>query len=164
MGMTTRSQRVGLNPQLPDPPARRPSPIPEAANPAISPEYPNVEDLFLAEDDSHDEELLSRLNHLRLLQHHSPSSFVPRNSACWGHSAPTGPEWLLLPTFRNQQCGMLFCLPIDQAFIHLPMHPVRGSATTTRGRLHMADNLVRFETPPRNSQQTPLLNHRILLP
>ncbi|CAG8878842.1 unnamed protein product [Penicillium nalgiovense] len=55
MGMTTRSQRVGLNPQLPDPPARRPSPIPEAANPAISPEYPNVEDFFLAEDDSHDE-------------------------------------------------------------------------------------------------------------
>jgi hypothetical protein len=35
------------------------------------------------------------------------------------------------------------------------MHPVLGSATTTRGRLHMADNLVRFETPPRNSQQTP---------
>ncbi|KAF2999989.1 hypothetical protein E8E15_000604 [Penicillium rubens] len=56
MGMTTRSQRVGLNPQLPDPPARRPSAIPEAANPAISPEYPNVEDLFLAEDDSHDED------------------------------------------------------------------------------------------------------------
>ncbi|KAJ5752693.1 hypothetical protein N7520_009610 [Penicillium odoratum] len=56
MGMTTRSQRVGLNPQLPDSPARRPSPVPEAANPAISPEYPNVEDFFLAEDDSHDED------------------------------------------------------------------------------------------------------------
>ncbi|KAJ5642278.1 hypothetical protein N7490_006278 [Penicillium lividum] len=56
MGMTTRSQRVGLNPQLPDPTARRPSPIPEAANPAISPEYPNVEDFFLAEDYSHDED------------------------------------------------------------------------------------------------------------
>jgi hypothetical protein len=56
MGMTTRSQRVGLNPQLPEPPARRPSPILEAANPAISPEYPNVEDFSLAEDDSHDED------------------------------------------------------------------------------------------------------------
>ncbi|KAF3007031.1 hypothetical protein E8E15_001871 [Penicillium rubens] len=56
MGMTTRSQRVGLDPQLPEPPARRPSPILEAANPAISPEYPNVEDFSLAEDDSHDED------------------------------------------------------------------------------------------------------------
>jgi len=56
MGMTTRSQRVGLNPQLPNPPTRRPSPTSEAANPAISPEYPNVVDFFLAEDDSHDED------------------------------------------------------------------------------------------------------------
>ncbi|KAJ5483111.1 hypothetical protein N7530_002357 [Penicillium desertorum] len=39
-----------------DPPARRPSPILEAANPAISPEYPNVKDFSLAEDDSHDED------------------------------------------------------------------------------------------------------------
>ncbi|KAJ6019696.1 hypothetical protein N7522_001763 [Penicillium canescens] len=56
MGMTTRSQRVGLNPQLPNPPTRRTSPTPEAANPTISPEYPNVEDFSLAEDDSHDED------------------------------------------------------------------------------------------------------------
>ncbi|KAJ5533357.1 hypothetical protein N7494_009909 [Penicillium frequentans] len=49
MGMTMRSQRVGLNPRLPDP-------RPEAANPAISPEYPNVEDFSLAEDDSHVED------------------------------------------------------------------------------------------------------------
>ncbi|KAI3129601.1 hypothetical protein CBS147330_5231 [Penicillium roqueforti] len=49
MGMTTRSQRVGLNPQLPNPPTRRPSPTPEAAN-------PNVEDFSLAEEDSHYED------------------------------------------------------------------------------------------------------------
>ncbi|KAJ5982442.1 hypothetical protein N7451_012542 [Penicillium sp. IBT 35674x] len=56
--MTTRSQRVGMNPQLPDLPTRRPSPAPEAANPAFlpEPEHPNVEDVFLAEDDSHDED------------------------------------------------------------------------------------------------------------
>ncbi|CRL28131.1 unnamed protein product [Penicillium camemberti] len=38
---------------LPNTPTRRPSPTPEAANPTISPKYPNVEDFSLAEDDSH---------------------------------------------------------------------------------------------------------------
>ncbi|KAJ5644159.1 uncharacterized protein N7484_006666 [Penicillium longicatenatum] len=37
-------------------PVHRPSPIPEAANSAISPEYPNVEDFYFAEDDFHDED------------------------------------------------------------------------------------------------------------
>ncbi|KAJ6040685.1 hypothetical protein N7444_009590 [Penicillium canescens] len=46
----------GAEPPASKPPTRRTSPTSEAANPTISPEYPNVEDFPLAEDDSHDED------------------------------------------------------------------------------------------------------------
>ncbi|KAJ5982661.1 hypothetical protein N7451_012761 [Penicillium sp. IBT 35674x] len=48
----------GAEPPACKPPTRRQSPAPEAANPAIlpEPEHPYVEDIFLAEDDSHDED------------------------------------------------------------------------------------------------------------
>ncbi|KAJ5047003.1 hypothetical protein NUH16_003506 [Penicillium rubens] len=70
MGVTTRSQHTGMNPELPDRGAGkspnstlRTSPIPETANPAIPPEQPIVEDVVHAEDDSHAEDFSDAEDH-----------------------------------------------------------------------------------------------------
>lgn len=64
MGVTTRSQHTGMNPQLPDRGAGktpnstlRTSLIPAIANPAIPPEQPIDEDVFQTETDSHAEDI-----------------------------------------------------------------------------------------------------------